>query len=336
MDRALQRDRRLDYLKGSCVLVMVLYHVVSVAGAHYETGPVLNRLRFIHAGFLFLSGMLVGQYHVARVAHGQALAVYRRLVVRGLKLCGMFLVLNGAVYALDMGGSLVSLRQMDSVRGVLWTLFVQPQGYLMVGEILWEIGLFLAVIAPLVALLPIWHFCLIGLALWMAGSWGRIPFFLSIGTWGILSGWYLRNRDYGKVLRNRFIGAALVGTWLLYLVYVISVVQISKQIPPLALALAVAEILVWFALFLIFHQSRVLPRADQYCEFYGKYTLAAYCFQLIIARVVAKSFHPDGFLWYCVVAVAVNLLAMHGALRSIDWARKKNWMVDRSYRAVFA
>jgi hypothetical protein len=336
MDRVLQRDHRLDYLKGSCVLIMVLYHIMSMAVVRYNVDPVLSRLHFIHASFLFLSGVLVGQYYAVRVAEGQAVAVCRRLVIRGLRLCCLFLVLNVTVYASGMGYSLAELHQLDSVGEVARMLFLHPRGSLMAGEILWEIGLFLAAIAPLIALLPIRYFCLVGVALWIAGFWGRIPFFLSIGTWGILSGWYLRNRDYGKILRSRPIVAACIGIWLLYLVYVVQVVQISKQIPLLAMPLSMVEILSWFALFLIFHQSQVLPLVGRYCGFYGRYTLVAYCFQLILARVVAKAFHPDDFPSYFVIALVVYLLAMHWVLRAIDWAREKNWLVDHTYKVIFA
>ncbi len=338
MNRLPERDHRLDFIKGSCVLFMVLYHVVSMASAVYGAKPVLNRLRFVHASFLFISGWLVGSYYASRVASGQAgpLAVYRRLVIRGLKLCGLFLLLNVAVYVSGMGYSFATLRQLDSVGEVLWLLFVEPRGSLMAGEVLWEIGLFLVVIAPLIVLLPIWCFCLIGAVLWIAGLWGHVPFFLCIGTFGILAGWHLRSDHWDKVLRNKFVGAACVITWLLYLVFVLPIIRISSQVPLLAVVISVGEILLWFTIFIIVFHSRVLSGAGRCCECYGKYTLVAYCCQLIIARVIANAYQPESFIVYCGVAMIINVLAMHWVLRSIDVARKRSWIVDHSYRAIFA
>jgi hypothetical protein len=335
MGKALHRDDRLDYLKGSCVLVMVVYHVVSMAAAYYRVEPVLSRLHFIHAGFLFISGTLVGGYYTARLAAGQAATVYWRLVLRGLKLCGVFLLLNVAVYASGMGYSFAQLRQIDSGGEVLRMLLLQPRGSLMAGEILWEIGLFLAVIAPLIVLLPMWCFYGIAVALWLAGLWGHIPFFLSIGTLGILTGWYLRDRDYGRVFQSKYVGTTVVGVWLLYLVYVVPVIQISIRIPTTAVAIATAEIILWLSLFTLLYQSRILRSADKYCRLYGKYTLVAYCLQLGTARVVAHVFHPEDFLLYCAAATVINVVAMHWVLRTIDAARGRSWIIDRGYRTVF-
>jgi len=98
MDKILQRDHQLDYIKGSCVLIMLLYHMMSMAAAHYDVEPFLRHLNFVHASFIFISGWLVGSYYATKVSNGQAITVYRRLLVRGLKLIGLFLVVNIVMY----------------------------------------------------------------------------------------------------------------------------------------------------------------------------------------------------------------------------------------------
>jgi hypothetical protein len=336
MDKILKRDQQLDYIKGNCVLIMLLYHVMSMAVAYYDVEPMLRRLNFIHASFLFISGWLVGSYYAAKVTDGQAKAVYRRLLVRGLKLCCLFLVINIAMYVLGMGYSVARLREVGSVGKLLRILFLQPRGNLMAGEILWEIGLFLAVIAPIIALQRIWIFYPIGALLWIAGLWGVIPFFMSIGTLGIIAGWHLRNKEYGKVLRNKFVCVAFIGVWLLYLIYVLPVTKIGVMIPQLSIAIWMIEIVLWFAIFIILFQSKILPFLDKYFNFWGNYTLMAYCSQLVIARVITKVFHPDDFIVYCCVALVLNILAMHWVLRVIDLARRKSWIINNGYKLVFA
>jgi len=336
MDRVPQRDHQLDYIKGSCVLVMMLYHVMSMATIYYDVNPILRRLSFIHASFLFISGWLVGSYYAVKVADGQAKAIYRRLFVRGLKLCGLFLAINIAMYISGIGYSFSKLGEIGSVSKIMQILFLRSRGSLMAGEILWEIGLFLAVIAPLIALQRIWILYPIVAALWFAGHWGVIPFFMSIGTLGIIAGWHLRNKDYGKALRNKFVCVAFIGVWLLYLIYVLPVKQIGVLIPQLSIAIWMVEIVLWFAVFIILFQSKILHFLDKYFIFWGRYTLMAYCSQLVIARVITTIFHPENFILYFCVALVLNILAMHCVLCSIDLIRRKNWIVNSGYKLVFA
>lgn len=335
-DKILQRDHQLDYIKGSCVLIMLLYHVISMAATYYDVGPMLRRLNFIHASFLFISGWLVGSYYSHKVSNGQVIAVYWRLSVRGLKLCGLFLVINFAMYTANIGYSFSKLSEIGSVSETLEIFFLRPRGSLMAGEILWEIGLFLTLITPIITLQRIWLFYPIALALWIAGLWMVIPFFMSIGTLGIIAGWHLRNKEYSKLFRNKFVAVAFIAIWLLYLIYVLPVTQISRMIPQLAVVISIAEIVLWFAIFIILFKSKIIPFLDKYFEFWGNYTLVAYCSQLVIARVITKVFHPDDFIVYCCVALVLNILVMHWVLRVIDFARKKNRIINSGYKLVFA
>jgi hypothetical protein len=336
MDKILKRNQKLDYIKGSCVLIMLLYHVMSMAASYYDVKSVLSRLNFIHASFLFICGWLVGSYYAAKVTDGQAKAVYRRLLVRGLKLCGLFLVINIVMYTSGIGYSFFKLREIDFISEMRRILFLRSSGSLMAGEIIWLIGLFLTLIAPIIALQRIWLFYPIGATLWIAGLWSVIPFFMSIGTLGIIAGWNLRNKDYSKALQNKFVAVALIVVWLLYLIYVLPVKQIGVLIPQLSIAIWMVEIVLWFAVFIILFQFKILPFLDKYFIFWGRYTLMAYCSQLVIARVITTIFHPENFILYFCVALVLNILAMHWVLRLIDFARRKSWIVNSGYKLVFA
>ena len=70
VDTILQRDYQLDDIKGSCVLIMLLYHVISMAASYYDVKLILRRLNFIHASFLFISGWLVGSHYLPKVSDG--------------------------------------------------------------------------------------------------------------------------------------------------------------------------------------------------------------------------------------------------------------------------
>ena len=332
----LKRDLQLDYVKVSCVLIMLLYHVMSMAARHYEVEPFLLRLKFIHASFLFISGWLVGSYYATKVSDGQPITVYWRFVTRGLKLCGLFVIINIVMYTSNIGYSFSKLGGISSIREALKILFLRLSGSLMAGEILWEIGLFLILIAPIIALQRIWLFYLIAGVLWIAGLWGVIPFIMSIGTLGIIAGWHLRNKEYGKALKNKFVIVTFIFIWLLYLIYVPPMTKIVRMIPLSAVVFWVAEIVLWFVIFIILFQSKLLSFLDKYFIFWGHYTLMAYCSQLVIARLITTVFSPENFFLYFCVALVLNILAMHLVLCSIDLIRRKNRIINNGYELVFA
>jgi len=239
-------------------------------------------------------------------------------------------------YNLNIGYSFTKLSRIGSVEEILNILFLRTRGSLMAGEILWYIGLFLVVIAPLIALLPIWLFYPIGAVLWIAGLWGVIPSFMSIGTLGIIAGWYLRDKDYSKIFRNKCVALLFIALWLLYQMYVLPITQISRMVPLLAVLIWMAEIMLWSGIFIILCQSKILFFLDKYFIFWGHYTLMAYCSKLVIARVITSVFHPENLFMYLCVAPVPNILAMHWVLCLIDMARRKNWIVNSSYKLLFA
>lgn len=108
------------------------------------------------------------------------------------------------------------------------------------------------------------------------------------------------------------------------------------MIPPLAMAIWMLEIALWFVIFIILLQSKILPFLDKYLIFWGNYTLMAYCSQLVIARMITTVFHPKNFILYFCVASMLNILVMHCVLCLIDLIRRKSWIIDSGYKLVFA
>jgi peptidoglycan/LPS O-acetylase OafA/YrhL len=85
------RIAALDFTKGALVLIMVLYHWLNyfVAAGH----ELYKYLRFLTPSFIFITGFLISNVSFAKYASGHS-QIAKRLAKRGLKILGIFLLLN--------------------------------------------------------------------------------------------------------------------------------------------------------------------------------------------------------------------------------------------------
>src|SRR5689334_8721443 len=83
------RISALDFTKGALVLIMVLYHWIN-----YFYGPSDNRyLRFLTPSFIFITGFLISNVYLTKYGLSNP-QLPKRLIQRGLKILGVFAVLN--------------------------------------------------------------------------------------------------------------------------------------------------------------------------------------------------------------------------------------------------
>lgn len=85
------RDKALDFTKGVLVLFMVLYHWINYFVG--IGGPIFTYLKFIPPSFIFIAGFLIAHVYPAKYGVND-IRVYKRLIVRGLKLLALFTLLN--------------------------------------------------------------------------------------------------------------------------------------------------------------------------------------------------------------------------------------------------
>src|SRR5882762_8390224 len=79
----------LDFTKGALVLIMVLYHWIN-----YFYGAHDNRyLRFLTPSFIFISGFIISNVYLSKYGISDP-QLSKRLIQRGLKILGVFLLLN--------------------------------------------------------------------------------------------------------------------------------------------------------------------------------------------------------------------------------------------------
>ncbi len=115
----IERIAALDFTKGALVLFMVLYHWIN-----YFIGPLWQHyryLRFLTPSFIFVTGFMISHVYLAKY-DASDVRLSKRLFTRGLKLMGVFLVLNAAraliVPALHtgaLGGNLLDPRNIFAI-----------------------------------------------------------------------------------------------------------------------------------------------------------------------------------------------------------------------------
>jgi peptidoglycan/LPS O-acetylase OafA/YrhL len=89
-----QRIPALDFTKGALVVLMVIYHWLNYfVGAH---GYLYRYLRFITPSFIFITGFLISNAYLSKHSVTDS-RLPKRLAQRGLKILGIFVVLNVAL-----------------------------------------------------------------------------------------------------------------------------------------------------------------------------------------------------------------------------------------------
>src|SRR5438552_8878065 len=86
----INRISALDFTKGALVLFMVLYHWLNYFVA--TEVDIYRYLRFITPSFIFITGFLISNVLLLKHPIGD-LRFPRRLIQRGLKLTGLFILL---------------------------------------------------------------------------------------------------------------------------------------------------------------------------------------------------------------------------------------------------
>ena len=88
------RNASLDFVKGACVLAMVLNHstrIDSRSDVSYDT--LYRSMGFVTWAFVFLSGFVVGWHYLRRYESDKARTI-KRLLSRALKIVGLVAALN--------------------------------------------------------------------------------------------------------------------------------------------------------------------------------------------------------------------------------------------------
>src|ERR1700733_9750228 len=86
-----------DFTKGTLVLFMVLYHWLNYF--YGPSGNIYTYLRFLTPSFIFITGFLISHVHSSKYGIDNP-RLPKRLLVRGVKILGLFILLNLMISAI--------------------------------------------------------------------------------------------------------------------------------------------------------------------------------------------------------------------------------------------
>lgn len=327
----------LDFTKGFLILVMVLYHWWSLFVSPF--GHFFNYVRFLTPSFICISGFIVASVYFSKYGVSRG-AMARRLVVRGLKLLGVFLGLNLARAAVSKLWLHLPLGRWDAhtMLGV-WVTGDHIGGgadKVAAFHILVPIGYLLLALAPLVlarhmgrrpiaiALAASW---IAVVALWFAGS--LYSYTLELVAIGLLGG-VLGAIPIPAI--ERFIAHWWAAIAIAYVGYVAAVH--AWGVPYIIQVVGVP-----LSLLLIFAIGRLIRsfRFGDPIAFFGRYSLLGYIVQIAILQVMGHLWGRASFglLGLGATLLAAAILTYVGVVIA-DRLRSASPLADRVYRAVFA
>lgn len=332
------RNHALDFTKGALVLIMVLYHWLNY---FYGTqGDVYKYLRFLTPSFIFITGFLISNVYFSKYAAGDP-RLSRRLIVRGLKILGVFVVLNVARSLLLPGVSKTQILAEHSSWSNLVTMYVVGNG----------LGGGQAKVVAFYILVPIAYLLLLSAVLALACRWYRHIFYvacilcflsifilgqkgvasanlelLAIGLLGVLLGYIPTEKVNSFVNHPYLVAIAYVG----YLTAItLWNVVYALQVVGVCLSLMV--------IYLLANPQNQPGGLRNRVILLGKYSLFGYVAQIAILQVLYRLLgraNPGAEILVTSFFAAFALTIF--AVEATDWMRARVTVADKLYKAVFA
>jgi len=325
----------LDAVKGVLVLLMVVYHVMSIAStADVEA---FRYIRFISGSFVFLSGFIVARFIDAAFDRDPGATAFR-LLARGLKIVLIFTVLNALIQISGFGNVSKRTAGFQALIENAATIYATGDNRM----------------ASFVVLLPIAYVLIIApVFLRVAGK--RNPVAAGIVLATVLSVCTLTSvADDSPVIQLVLVGIAGMCAGVLPVQTRApepGVASVVKAIAGLALSLWLAGkfggntglYCVGVALILKFlHDGARLVHADGMAARavvrLGRYSLICYIAQIGVIQVLFRSVGMRrwdlgvGLLALCVLTG----LFMTSLCAALEALRARSGVIDRSYRFLFS
>jgi len=327
------RDAALDFTKGALVLFMVLYHwlnyFVSTQGHYY------NYLRFLTPSFIFITGFMISQIHLQKYgASGWQLS--KRLIVRGLKLLGVFIGLN-----IFIGAALGGPQFRHSLTASLLSALISGRITVSAGQkssafdVLVPIAYLLILSALLtIAIRRFKHIFQFALALFVVGivvldHYGISSLYLDLlmmGLLGVVFG-FARRDQIAAVAGHPYVLIAL------YCIFLTIITFWDVTLPLQVLSVVLTTPLLYIAGSAESAPGLVRRRTIML----GKYSLLGYIVQIAVLRalkgIAAPSEHGVGV---SIVCLSLGILATVATAELTDSARRRSRMAKKLYELVFA
>ena len=326
----------LDFTKGALVLIMVLYHWLN-----YFYGPTDNRyLRFLTPSFIFITGFLISNIYLSKYGISDP-QLPKRLIQRGLKIFGVFLLLNVARILLVRENLQSQVSPVHSSIRALFDVYILGSG----------VGGGQAKAVAFFILIPISYLLMLSAVLLVASKFYRYTFHLvcllflfcivvlyfaelqspnlelvTIGLLGVVTG-FLPIEKVNAFVRHPYI---LAFAYLLYL----AAITLWDVVYPLQIVGVYLSLMI---IYLLGQKNGEAGKTRAVIILLGKYSLFGYITQIAILQFLRTGLRPIG----SEVAVLGLSFALAFALtvlsvKIVNRARAVSTAVDKLYKAVFA
>jgi peptidoglycan/LPS O-acetylase OafA/YrhL len=328
---SIDRDAGFDAVKGVLVVVMVAYHVLSIATSAGEEA--FRYMRFLSGSFIFISGFVVVRFMWDRFSRAPA-DTSIRLVTRGLKVLVIFTMLNLAIHVSGFGNA--SKTQLGA-----YGLLANATDIFLLGDSKQSSFLILLPIAYLMIVTPVFMaaaqrsptmvpIVLLAAALAMMGltpEAAPIAGFMQLGLCSLCLG--------APALANRVLGTGRPPLWVTLCGLVVAVAVAGRVGgTPVLYVLGVA-----FILRFLHDAMHWLPRRWlDVAALIGRYSLPAYIGQILLIQCAFRAFFsergaPD---WHAAALMIFVTAATVAMCVVIERARLRSPVADRTYRWIFA
>lgn len=330
------RIQALDFTKGALVLIMVLYHWLN-----YFYGPTDNRyLRFLTPSFIFITGFLVSNIYLSKYSVSDP-QLPKRLIQRGLKIFGVFVLLNLCRILLvreNLPWQGASIR--FSITNLL-DVYILGTG----------VGGGQAKAIAFFVLLPISYLLILSAVLLVASKFYRYIFYVmcllflsgivalnfvdlqspnlelvTIGLLGVITG-YLPIEKVNAFVQRPYL---LIFTYILYL----AAITLWNVLYPLQIVGVYLSLMIIY----LFGLKRGEPgKARAVVVLLGNYSLLGYIAQIAILQSLRLGLrHVESEVTVLGLSFFLSFALTILFVKLVNRTRAESTAVDRLYRAVFA
>jgi len=326
----------LDFTKGALVLIMVLYHWIN-----YFYGPHDNRyLRFLTPSFIFITGFLISNIYMSKYGVSDP-QLPKRLLQRGLKLLGVFILLNLTRSLLVHGWS------QDQFPSATWSIKSLIDVYITgtgVGGgqskavaffILVPISYLLIMSALFMVVAKVYRYTfhvvcfLLLLCIVVMGFQGlQSPNLelLAIGLLGVITG-YLPTKKVNEFVGHPYLIAAG------YLLYLVAITFWNVAYPLQIIGVYLTLMIIY----LVGQHGDQSGRIKACFLLLGKYSLVGYIAQIAILQLLRIGLNSiDSRAVVLGVSFVLAFSLTIASVELLDRMRVKSTAVDRVYKVVFA
>jgi len=332
------RVAALDFTKGALVLFMVLYHWLNYFVA--TQGEFYRYLRFVTPSFIFITGFLVSNVYLSRyeIADSQ---LPKRLMHRGLKILGLFVVLNviiGFLFSDSYDGKihfdLLSPRNMMAIF-VTGDAYVPGIGKAAAFHILVPISYVLLLSAALLVTCRVWRYtfhaaCALSMLGVLVLRFKAIQSanleLLAIGLLGVIIG-YVPLEKINNIIGHPY---TLVAAYLCYA----GAITVWNVVYPLQVVGVCLSLLL---MYLVGAKSGEPGRIRRHVIVLGKHTLFGYIVQIAVLQLIFRSLrHVNVEVGVAGISFVEAFALTVLAVEAVDRVRARSTTVERLYKTVFA